>query len=354
MIKRFVGWGVGVLVTSSLLCGFSEGSKGREVYSQAIEKWFEAEIWRAGGPRPEKVLQFFEGIVAAGKVNAVFEASRHISSLLDHGWFDGNLLWRFVPLLANVDRRGTIEENNDISELFREQLVLATMSDADRLELYRRTLKEGSVRYDVGPGANVPIGWENAAMAALWVHFDELVPDIEAALAAHKGLLKSTSAVPYIEDVLLPLAQARRTTNWVDAYMDLVREAVASQADHPEMNPTSVRNRLIREALLELVHTNQQVVAGQLISLYEDPHESPARAAAATCGGAQAPATSLSGQHTGPAAQLLARAAKALGKPVPEESRIQSFAPSEAEAAERSLIRDGYLKRPPAQDAGPK
>lgn len=348
MIKRCVGWGVGVLMTTSILCGLSEGSKGREAYSQEIESWFEAEIWRVGGPRPERVVAFYEGIIAGGKLEAISHATGQVFDLLKRRWLDGNLLRRFVPALAEVDRHGTDFENDDISEVFREQLVLATMSDGGREDLYRRALKEGSVRYDIGPGASTSIEWENAAIAALREHFDELVPDVEAALAAHKSEVDKAKLVPSIEGVLLPLAKARGTGNWVGAYMDLVREAVISQADRPEMCLTSVRNRLIREALLELVHQNQQRVAGQLISLYEDPHGNGSRSAEATSEGARAPAVPPVEVRTAPALQWLARAARALGKPVPEESRIQNLAPSEAEAAERALIRGGYLKRPGA------
>ena len=356
MIKRLGGWGFSLLLTWGLLHGWAEGARPtREAYSQEIESWFEAENWRAGGPRPEKVIEFFEGIVAAGKVNAVFEASGHIFSLLDHRWLDGSLLWRFVPLLAGVDRRGTIEENNDISETFREQLVLATMSDAERSQLYRRALKKGTVWCDVGRGASTPIRWENAAMAALWEHLDELVPDIEAALAAHKSQADKASLVPSIEGVLLPLAKARGTGNWVDAYMELVREAVTSQADRPDMDRTSVRNRLVREALLELVHKNQRGVADQLVSLYQNPHGNGNRSAEATSVAAQTYVAPPAGPPTGPAAQWLARAARGLGKPVPGESLIQGSAPDETEAAERALIRGGFLKRQAvAQDPSPR
>ncbi len=345
MMTRSVRLGLAVLLVSAIPPCLTEGARGPELFSQQIDRWFEAESWRAGGVRPERVIEFYEGIIGAGKVEAIFRATAQIDQLLDRRWVDGERLWQFVPLLAAVDRRGTNYENNDISETFREQLVLATMSDTEREDLYRQALKQGSAWCNVGRDTRIEIGWRNAAISGLRQHFDSLVPDIEAAIRARGSEVDKASLLPSIEGVLLPLARARASGDWVKAYMSIVEEAVKAQADTPDANPTSVRNLLVREALLELVHRNQKSVVDQLNGLYEAACNERGGSPEATPSGAQPAEGAVARWPTSTMALWLARAARALGRPIPAEELARGSAPDEATAAEDSLVRAGYLKR---------
>jgi hypothetical protein len=297
----------------------------------------DSELWRVGGPRPERVVRLFRRAVEAGDPGVVGAFQRAIVPIIRRGWLDADLFEALVPRLEELTTRG--RGSLDLARAFREEIVLARLSAAEREALHLSLLRTGEGDAELG------LSWQGAACRVLEEHQDGLVPEVEAALSRPSEARESAQVAGYAREVLLPLAHARRSGDWATGYLNLIREDVERQIEVRDTREDSLANRRVREALLELVHEGVREALPVLKELwyaleepvYEQPEtlERHRRFVAMGLADADYP-------RRGPVALDLTRAIRALGEPAFQTKNVPTW--RGLEISERGLVESGRLK----------
>lgn len=208
------------------------------------------------------------------------------------------------------------------------------MSAAERKHAYSEVLRTGKWNHALG------LAWIGAIGRALDEHMDDLLPEIEAVLENPPrlglGTRSAASSAAFIRGAFLPLAYAR-SGDWEANYLKLIREKLEVRAKMAYPNSDPAANRLIREALLELVHSGNTKLLAPLKALWrsiKDPEMETPENQRAYAEGVRRGWRDPDYPRPGLAAGELVRAIQALGDPSFQEKN-----------SERKELLKGSLKR---------
>jgi len=230
-----------------------------------------------------------------------------------------------------------------LSTYWREELALWRMSAAKRRRIYSDILRAGKPNDELG------LGWSGVIYRALYEHMDDLLPEIETVLDHPPALgLGARGAALIAADIrakYFPLAYAR-SGDWKANYLKLIREKLEAQAKESDQKADSVNNRLIRNALLELVHSGDTRLLAPLKAFWRsikpgvemEKPENQRIWEQLVKRGERDPEY----DREGLAADYLVRAIQALGDPTFQERNTNSR--KNREYIKKSLIDGGYLK----------
>lgn len=300
-----------------------------------IRLLFEDELFRQGGPRQERVMEIFRQALEAGNIHVVVEVESHVFQLVYRRLIDPNPFVEFFPAIAKLPRAGTSYENaEDMTRGLREEIVLWNLSPREREALYRGLIEKRANEYGLLGGRLGGMHWLTAAYRALCEHMDELLPVIERAVESNQesdppGL----SLIQSLRSTYLPLSKARLGGNWTTGYVALIR-TVSTEG---EVGRNDERDRLVREALSELVRKNRKDVVADLTEVWQVRKER-GRSAEPQLSPDQ---PTVSGTPPG---ALLVRAIRAMGSKSFEESLWREWNPISPVEAERQLVREGSFK----------
>ena len=254
-----------VLLTGGLAaCGLAVAST--DMVARMFAEQIEQGRWQSGGLKSETMLKAFRRAIATGDIEVVAAVESEVLSEARRGQVD---LEPYLELLTEIDklpRRGTRYENlNEVSSALRRRAVFYQLSRSDRQEIYRQTLQSqrtrpSSSRDFVVQGEAFSENWYTAASAGLQEQMDDLVPLIDQGHAIEKRPPDAAAQLleRHVNEVLLPLARARLSGEWVSQYLSFTRRSLAGDGNG------DMRSLLVREAMLELVAKNQRNVVGQL------------------------------------------------------------------------------------------
>jgi len=287
----------------------------------------EEEVWRAGGPRQDRMLDYFKQAVESGKPEAEEAVWNVVEPLFIRRWLDP------TPFAEYLQAR-----NGNLEYFLRAELALWKMSTSERQRAYSNVLRTGRRNSELG------LTWNVAAYRALFEQMDSLLPEIEATMERNPraNYQKAETRVPRAD--LLELTNAR-SGNWEANYLQLIREKLGAQATatYPESDPAA--NRLIREALLELVHSGNTELLAPLKALWRsikdpgmDKVENQRIYAEVVRQGLRDPDY----PRPGLAAGELVRAIQALGEPSFQEKNSEHH--KNLEDTKRRLVDAGWLK----------
>jgi hypothetical protein len=212
------------------------------------------------------------------------------------------------------------------------------MSVSERQRAYSKVLSTGNPNHELG------LSWNGAAYRALLEEMDDLVPLIETTMERdpRANYQKAETKVPRMD--LLELAQAR-SGDWVENYVRLIRGKLEEQQRQPDLDPSSLGNQLIREALLEIVHAEKKGLVTRLKDLWRsipnpemstpEKRQEYARYAARGFRDPDYP-------RNGPAAEDFVRAIQALGGPSFQEKN--SGRQELLKSARQRLVEAGWLR----------
>ncbi len=205
------------------------------------------------------MLAYFEQALASGKPEAVEAVEEVLWPLFARRWFDPTLFAVYVPRLRELSCIGPLPF--DLARGWTAEVALWNMSRSERQRAYSEVLSTGK------PNDALGLAWNGAAYRALLEGMDDLVSVIETTMEKdpHANYQKADTKVPRMD--LLELAQAR-SGDWVEGYVRLIQEKLEGQQQAPDSDPNSVGNRLIREALLELVHADHKDLLTRLKALW--------------------------------------------------------------------------------------
>ena len=306
---------------------------------QQLRVLFEDEIFRPGGPRHERVTEIYRQAVEAGKIEAVVQVERHVSQLIDRRLFDPNSLTAFLPEVERLSRKGTsYENNNDVTRPLREQIALWNLGEKERETFYRGLIERRSEEFGLLGGRIRGMHWLRAASLALHEHMDALVPVIEASVAATKQDQYNATLLSYLRGVLLPLAKARQSRDWVGGYLELARNAM--NRENGDTQEQELRDLVVGEALMEIVQKNRTDIVGDLTATWKDTK----RVALVTHEATDSDRPTV---WRTPAGALVVRAIRALGPKTFEQEKWQAWYPKTAGQTEKSLVEAGWLKARP-------
>jgi hypothetical protein len=214
----------------------------------------EEEVWRAGGPRPERMLDWLKQAEESGKPEAASAVGEVLEPLFSRRWLDP------TPFVEYEQSRP-----GKLNVVWQQELALWKMSAAERKHAYSEVLRTGK------PNDAVGLAWIGAIGRALDEHMDDLLPEIEAVLENPPrlglGTRSAALSAEFIRGAFLPLAYAR-SGDWEANCLGLIREKLEVQARMAYPNSDPAANRLIREALLELVHSGNGKLVAPLKALW--------------------------------------------------------------------------------------
>ena len=287
----------------------------------------EEEVWRAGGPRPERMLDYLRQTEESGKPEAASAVGKVLQPLFARRWLDP------TPFAEYEKAR-----SGELNVVWQQELALWKMTAAERQREYAEVLRTGRSNHELG------LTWNGAANRALLEQMDNLVPEIEATMERdpHANYQKAETRVPRAD--LLELAHAR-PGDWEANYLKLIREKIEAQAQMAYPNSDPAANRLIREALLELVHSGNKKLVPQLKALWrsiKDPEMDKPENRRAYSEGVRRGWRDPDYPRSGLAAENLVRAIRALGDPSFQEKNTQHR--KHLEDTKRRLVEAGWLK----------
>lgn len=199
------------------------------------------EIWRANGPEPGRMMDYFRQAVDSGQPEAVDAVVEVLMELFARRWLDP------TPFAAYQEAHC-----GGLSVFWQQELALWEMTAAERARAYSEVLRTGRQDHKLG------LSWTSAIYRAVCEHLDALVPEIETVLEKPPrvglGPRNAVATAELMRHAYLPLAYAR-SGDWQANYLNLVRDQLRNIASEPDDNPGSARNILVRSALLELVHS---------------------------------------------------------------------------------------------------
>jgi len=294
------------------------------------------EVWRAGGPRQDRMLAYFEQALASGKPKAVRAVEEVLWPLFARRWLDPTPLAVYLPQLRELSR--TSSSPFDLANGWTAEVALWNMSHSERQRAYSEVLSTGK------PNDELRLAWNGAAGRALLEHMDALLPEIEGLIEKPPPSPNASASASYLRVVLVPLAHGR-SGNWVEAYVRLIRERLDEQQNQPDLDPNSLGNRLIREALLELVHADKKGLLTRLKDLWRSiPNEEVATPekrreyAAYAARGFRDPDY----PRNGPPAEDLVRAIRSLGDPSFQEKNSNHA--ELLKSTKKRLVEAGWLR----------
>jgi hypothetical protein len=233
-----------------------------------VELLLGAELWRVGGPRPEVLVAFFGRAVAAGDPMTVAAVASVFQPLFDHRMLDPNLCARFLPQLEEMSTGPNRSHVENLARPFREEIKLYNLSEAEREDLFGSVLRSGRDNHEYG------LSWATAAVRALDEHMERLTALVESQIAVGQATDSVGGArIRAIREVWLPLALARQSADWPGEYMKLIAQRVEEQAVDRDYDCCTLRNRLMREALLELVYGGKRETLTGLKALWRSLKE---------------------------------------------------------------------------------
>lgn len=331
----------GLLALSSFLAYVLEASSPAVVgVGDDVQLLVDEEVWRAGGPRPERLVELMRHAIAGGDADVVGALERALVPLFKRRWVDPHAFAPFLPQIQTVARASRSSSAGDIVGILRYELKLSDLTLRDQQDLYRSLIESGGSSDEYG------LSWESAAFRALVEHADDLVPVIEQALTSRKRSLGSGRPGHDPLQAQLALARCRRGGDWVGCYMTLVREQVAAQSEALDFDLDSERNLVVRDALLELVHEGHKELLPDLKRLWRsirDPEQEAVLAEHRRRGVPRAPHLDAEYLRPGLKAYYLLRAIWGLG-----DRKFQAKNTRHAENLEfleKHLYKSGVLKR---------
>ncbi|OFV79531.1 MAG: hypothetical protein A2Y78_06125 [Acidobacteria bacterium RBG_13_68_16] len=303
---------------------------------EELQDVLQEEVWRAGGPRQDRMLAFFEQAIASGKPEAVAPVEEVLWPLFARRWLDPRPFAEYLPQLRELSR--TKASSRDLASGWPEEIALWDMPASERQRAYSQVLSTGRPNDELG------LAWNGAAYRAMLEEMDNLLPLIEATMEKdpNANYQKAETKVPRAD--LLELARAR-SGDCVQGYIGLIRQELEEQQHRPDPDPNSFGNRLIREALLELVHADRKELLAPLKGLWRsipnpemstpEKRQEYARYAARGFRDPDYP-------RTGPAADHLVRAIQALGDPSFQEKN--SGRRELLKSTRKRLVEAGWLR----------
>lgn len=242
--------------------GMPPGDRG---LTGELQDVLQEEVWRAGGPRQDRMLDYFKQAVESNKPEAIAAVQGVLWSLFSRRWLDPTPFAEYLPRLRELSR--TPPDPRDLVTGWREEVALWRMSAAERQRAYSEVLRSGKPNRELG------LAWGNAAYRALLEHMDSLVPEIEASMERDPNANYQKAETRVARADLLELARAR-SGEWMANYLGLIREQLEAQAKEPDSYENVSRGRLINEALLELVRAGDKRLLGPLKTLWRSiPNE---------------------------------------------------------------------------------
>jgi hypothetical protein len=198
-----------------------------------------------------------------------------IGPLIVRRRLDPNLLTPYLSRIEAVRSPGYSHWGADFAHDVRRTTTLYNLSERDREALYRSSLGNGK------PNLEYHLTWQTAALRALDERLDSLVGEIEVAIASHKPTDSAgASLVADLQPVDLPLAHARLTADWVNEYMKHIQNCTDEQALSHNDDPDSWQDRLVHDALQDLVWSGQRQLVPQLKTVWRSIKEPEYEAAA--------------------------------------------------------------------------
>jgi hypothetical protein len=290
------------------------------------------EVWRAGGPREDRMLEWYRRAKESDKPDAAGGLSEVLTPLFHRRWLD--------PTPFAMYEQGY---SGTLNVVWKQELAVWRMTAAQRRRVYSDVLRAGKLNDALG------LGWLGVIYRALDEHMDDLLPEIEAVLEHPPELgLGGRGAALTAADIRaadLPLAYAR-SGDWKANYLKLIREKLEAQAKAFDGNWDSVNDRIIRNALLELVHSGDTSLLAPLKALWrsikppaqmEEP-ENQRIWERLLKQGLRDPEYN----RDGPAADCLVLAIQALGDPMFQEKN--TLRRRVREDAKKRLVEGGYLR----------
>ena len=249
---------------------------GGSLCTKMVNKWFDDQVWRPGGPNQREVIEFFGGLVKAGNRECVGEARRQIMFMVDHGALEPEPFLDLVPALNAEGQRDPV----------RAQLVWLSRPIDERRSLLVRCLEE-SICPEAEPEIEM---WQTeAANEALDIPSVPLLQTVERFLVSYEPRSQGdASFVRMLQAVYLPIARASLEPAPARAYAALVREQLAAQAAGRILDPPSDEALLIERALIRLVWDGGEESKAELRSLWK----SAATSGVPTLAGAAQPTAS--------------------------------------------------------------
>ncbi len=196
------------------------------------------------------MLEYFRQALDTGRPEAVGAVEEVLWPMFYRRWLDP------APFAESLRAHG-----QPPGHVWQAEIALSKMTELERDEVYAEVLRTGRVNEDLG------LGWGNAAYRVLLEHMGALVPDIEATMdrSPQANYEKAETRVPRRD--LLELAHAR-PGDWEANYLRLIRDKLEIQATAAQPDADSVVNGVIREALLELVHSGNRKLLSPLKAMW--------------------------------------------------------------------------------------
>lgn len=324
----------------SVLSARHQRSVSRE--EVAVTVWFEQHLWRAGGVDHEEVVRFYSRALRAGGPDLIRAMNQAVQTQIREGYLDPRFIRPLYSVFDEVEQRLGAEKFSAkrSREWMEKRAAIASMDPRTRGELYRRCIEAGC-SYE----AEYPHCWVQASLEALRCQDDWLVPLIEKGLVVHELQKEQKRMAVSLRDVWLPLAAARRSGDWVEGYLEIIRKEVAAQVKVREYAREDYGNQRVRRALLELVHRNQRQVADELLQLWRSLKEDPASVESAKIQLQRGWVKEPSGEtpRSGPVAEMLVFAIRALKAPDFQKAFWKWERKRTAEDVEAELMGQGLL-----------
>jgi hypothetical protein len=282
------------------------------------------------------MLAYFEQALASGKPEAVAAVEEMLWPLFARRWLDPTPFAVHLPQLRELSR--TASSPFDLATGWAAEVALWNMSVSERQRAYSEVLSTRKPNDELG------LAWNGAAGRALREHMDALLPEIEGVIENPPPSPNASASASYLRVVLVPLAHGR-SGNWVEAYVRLIREKLDEQEHQPNLDPNSLGNRLIREALLELVHADKKGLLTRLKDLWRsipNPEMSTPEKRQEYTRYAARGFRDPDYPRNGPAAEDFVRAIQALGDPSFQEKN--SGRQELLKSTRKRLVEAGWLR----------
>lgn len=229
----------------------------------AVRVLLEDQLWRVGGPDQGRIVSLYKRLAKIGDPAIVGEASSAVCQMLRHQWLDQTAaaaLQEVRPIIVQTNEpRGGTDPTLALLGCIKTRLVSAETRRAE----YRAALS-------VEPESKVAgLSWGPTLASALVEEADDLLPAIQQALSIGRVRERLDGyTVSYLDQVLIPLAEARRSGDWVKGYCALLQESAQSNGltVGDDRLRASARNRLI---LLRLIHVNPPGLSARLDAIAE-------------------------------------------------------------------------------------
>jgi hypothetical protein len=250
-----------ILVTTGM--GVQAGGTLSYQDQYLLDRLVQDELWRAAGPREGALRDLLLETLEGRNPEAIRILCNHLKEWAARGWLDVEALDRMMIVAKTLEQPGGVIDGRWLSRNISEARALASMSEHERVQFYRRVIESRLTDSATG------LTWYAAAHLSLLAGADQLLPAIRSAVATAPSSRFEEVLVEDLRAVDIPVSEARTVSDPCNALVDLVAANLdpnsSSALQEAQFRPSDV---VVREALLSIVWHRDCAVRQRLLDLW--------------------------------------------------------------------------------------